>query len=238
MPNELVLFIEVLVVFSSLLLTKKFFGKIGVMAWVCLATVLANLITAKNAEIFGLPCAIGSVMFASTFLATDILTECYGARDAKKAVLMGLGSTILFVLATQIALLYTPSAIDYAEDSMRNLFSLNLQISISSAVMYFVANIADIYIFEAIRKKTNGKYLWLRNNVATILCNCLENFFFVGFAFLGVFSFTDIMLTALSVSLIEAIVGICDTPFLYIARRIKERVNDHSNQGGLENNQG
>lgn len=220
MPNELILFIEIIVVFGSLLLVKKLFGKIGVIAWVCIASVLANLITAKNAEIFGLPCAIGSVMFASTFLATDILTECYSAKDAKKAVLMGLGSTVLFIVATQIALLYTPSSIDYAEESMRNLFSLNLQISISSAVMYFIANFADIYIFEAIRKKTEGRFLWLRNNVATILCNCLENFFFIGFAFMGVFSFADIMMTALSVSVIEAIVGICDTPFLYISRKL------------------
>lgn len=220
MPNELILFIEIVVVFGSLLLVKKLFGKTGVIAWVCIASVLANLITAKNAEIFGLPCAIGSVMFASTFLATDILTECYSAKDAKKAVLMGLGSTVMFIIATQIALLYTPSSIDYAEESMRNLFSLNLQISISSAVMYFIANFADIYIFEAIRKKTEGRFLWLRNNVATILCNCLENFFFIGFAFMGVFSFADIMMTALSVSVIEAVVGICDTPFLYIARKL------------------
>lgn len=223
MANELVLILEIVIVFGTLLLTKKLFGKIGVMAWVCVASVLANLITAKNAELFGLPCAIGTVMFASTFLATDILAECYSPKDAKKAVFMGLGSTVLFVVATQIALLYTPSAIDYADGSMRKLFALNLQISISSAVMYFIANIADIYIFEAIRKKTQGRHLWLRNNVATILCNCLENFFFVGFAFLGVFSFKDILLTALSVSLIEAIVGICDTPFLYIARKIKDK---------------
>lgn len=223
MANEIILILEIVIVFGALLLTKKLFGKVGVMAWVCVASVLANLITAKNAELFGLPCAIGTVMFASTFLATDILAECYSPKDAKKAVFMGLGSTVLFVAATQIALLYTPSAIDYADGSMRELFALNLQISISSAVMYFIANIADIYIFEAIRKKTQGRHLWLRNNVATILCNCLENFFFVGFAFLGVFSFRDIILTALSVSLIEAIVGLCDTPFLYIARKIKDK---------------
>lgn len=223
MANEIILILEIVIVFGSLLLTKKLFGKIGVMAWVGVASVLANLITAKNAELFGLPCAIGTVMFASTFLATDIIAECYSPKDAKKAVFMGLGSTVLFVAATQIALLYTPSAIDYADGSMRNLFALNLQISVSSAVMYFIANIADIYIFEAIRKKTQGRHLWLRNNVATILCNCLENFFFVGFAFLGVFSFKDIILTALSVSLIEAIVGLCDTPFLYIARKIKDK---------------
>jgi len=221
MSNELILFCEIVVVFSLLLMTKKFFGRYGVITWVCIASVLANLITAKNASIFGFSTAIGSVMFASTFLATDILTECYSAKYAKKAVIMGLCSTFVFIIATQIALAYHPSEIDYANDSMLTLFSMNLRISISSMVMYFIANMADIYIFEAIREKTGGRLLWLRNNVATILCNCLENFFFIGFAFYGIYTMNDIIMIALSTSVIEAIVGLCDTPFIYAARHLK-----------------
>lgn len=221
MANELILLVEILFVFSMLLIAKRLFGKNGLMAWVCIASVLANLITAKNATVFGLSTAIGSVMFASTFLATDILTECYSAADARKAVYMGLCSTLVFVIASQIALAYTPSVIDYAHGSMQTLFSMNLRISISSMVMYFIANMADIYVFEAIRKRTGGRWLWLRNNVATILCNCLENFLFIGFAFWGIYTMQDIMIIALSTSAIEAIVGLCDTPFIYAARRIK-----------------
>ncbi|MBQ1792165.1 MAG: VUT family protein, partial [Oscillospiraceae bacterium] len=68
--NNLIIIGEILFVFTALLLCKKFFGKAGVVAWVPIATVLANIITAKNAEIMGLSTAIGTVMFASTFLAT------------------------------------------------------------------------------------------------------------------------------------------------------------------------
>jgi hypothetical protein len=75
--NILILFIEIVVVFGVLLLSKKLFGKVGVISWVGIATVLANIITAKNANIGGLSVAIGTVLFASTFLATDILSECY-----------------------------------------------------------------------------------------------------------------------------------------------------------------
>ena len=84
--NELIIIVEVITVFSILLLCKKLFGKYGLIAWVGLATMLANIITAKNVNIIGLSTAIGTVMFASTFLATDILTECYSVQDAKNAV--------------------------------------------------------------------------------------------------------------------------------------------------------
>lgn len=220
--NELIIGIEIIVLFSILLLCKKLFGKIGVIVWVSLATVLANIITAKNANIFGLSTAIGTVMFASTFLATDILSECYSKNDAKKAINIGLFSNIILIVSTQIALLYKPSEFDYAHEAMNTLFSLNLRISIASAAMYYIANMADIYVFSKIKQKTNGKMLWLRNNVATILCNCLENFGFIGLAFAGVYDVQTILTIAVSTSIVEAIVAVCDTPFLYLARRIKD----------------
>lgn len=219
--NELIIIGEVIVVFSALLLCKRFFGKYGVIAWVALATVLANIITAKNANIMGLSTAIGTVMFASTFLATDILSECYSVADARRAVKLGLFADVLLIVSTQIALLYKPSPFDYAHDAMETLFSLNLQISIASAVMYYIANMADIYVFNKIKKKTEGKRLWLRNNISTILCNCLENFGFIGIAFAGVYDIGTILTIALSTSIIEALVALLDTPFLYAAKRIK-----------------
>lgn len=220
MRNEIIIIIDILAVFSGLLLCKKLFGKSGVIAWVPVATVLANIITAKNAEIIGLSTAVGTVMFASTFLATDILSECYSKEDAKKAIRLGLLSNIMLIAATQIALAYKPSEFDYAHGAMETLFSLNLRISIASAAMYYIANMADIYIFNKLKEKTNGKKLWMRNNISTILCNCLENFGFIWLAFAGIYDGQTILTIAASTSLIEMLVAICDTPFLYMARKI------------------
>lgn len=217
--NEIIFAVEVLIIFSLVLIFHRLFRKEGMIAWVAIATVLANVITAKNAMIFGLSTAIGTVMFASTFLATDILSECYSKKDAQKAVYIGLASNIVLISATQIALKYAPSPFDYAHSAMETLFSLNLRISIASAAMYFIANIADIYIFNKIKEKMNGKRLWIRNNVATILCNCLENFGFIWLAFAGIYDGKTILTIAISTSIIEAIVAILDTPFLYIARK-------------------
>ena len=223
MNNSILLIAEVVTVFGLLLFVKKFFGKEGVIAWVGLATILANVITAKNATIFGLSTAIGSVMFASTFLATDILSECYSEQDAKKAVYLGLFSSALLIISTQIALAYTPSDIDYANDAMKTLFAMNLRISISSMVMYFIANMADVYLFNRIKQRMHGKQLWIRNNVSTILCNCIENFGFIGLAFWGLYDLQTIVMIAFSTSVIELIVALLDTPFLYIAKAIEDK---------------
>ena len=219
--NEKLLFAEIVVVFSLLLLAKRLFGKAGVLAWIPLATVMANILTVKNANIFGLNTAIGSVMFASTFLATDILTECYGVKEARRGVLMGFFGALMFMVCSQIALFYNPSSIDHASEAMRKLFDLNFRVSLASITMYLAANMADVFLYDRLKTRTCGKKIWLRNNISTIVCNCAENFLFVLLGFYGMYDFAQCIGIACSISIIEAIVGICDTPFLYAAIRIR-----------------
>lgn len=225
MSNEILILIEIVSIFTLLLIVSKLFKKEGLIAWVAIATILANVITAKNVTMFGLSTSIGTVLFASTFLATDILSECYTKEDAKKAVYIGLFANVVLIIATQIALRYIPSEFDYAHTAMETLFSLNLRISIASAVMYLVANLADVYIFNKLKEKMNGKYMWLRNNVSTIVCNCLENFGFIFLAFVGIYDLPTILTIALSTSIVEFVVALLDTPFLYLAKKFNNTKN-------------
>lgn len=219
--NTLYLFVEIFCCFAAVILIGKLFGKYGLIAWVGIASVLANIITAKTSNILGLDAAQGSVLFASTFLATDILCEKYDKNTAKTGVLVGLFASVTLIVATQIALLYTPVEYDFAGPSMEILFGLNLRITISSIVMYLIANLADIAVFDKLKRITGGKWLWLRNNTATILCNCLENFGFIFLAFLGIYTAEQCFEIALATSVIEIVAAICDTPFAYIGRKIR-----------------
>lgn len=225
MSSVLLLLIETVFIFGVLILVAKGGRKEGLIAWVALASVLANLFTTKSTILFDNPdwgATCGTVLFASTFLATDILTELYSAKDARKAVFIGAGATIFFIISSQWLLFYPPAPWSLGiQESLSDVFGISLRVSISSVVMYVIANLADVYIYEKLREKTRGKHMWLRNNVATIVCNCAENFLFMFGAFLFVegYSVETILVMALTTSAIEAIIGCCDTPFLYLARK-------------------
>ncbi|MBQ1297947.1 MAG: queuosine precursor transporter [Clostridiales bacterium] len=223
--NTILLLLEIVLCFGFVLFLNRWAGKSGLIVWVAVATVLANIMTAKTVSICGLDVTLGTVLFASTFLCTDIITELYGAREAKKAVLLGLSSAASFIVASQICLAYTPSAIDYADGSMRELFALNLRISCASILMYFIANYCDVLIYDRLKKNMGDRRIWFRNNVATILCNGLENFGFIGLAFAGLYGVKDILIIAGTTTLLEIVVAICDTPFLYIAIKEKRRTD-------------
>ena len=51
--------------------------------------------------------------------------------------------------------------------------------------------------------------------------NWIENFLFYLLAFLGTFSIGQIVAMGLATCLLEIVIGACDTPFLYLARKLK-----------------
>lgn len=218
--NELLFFVSIIAAFTGVILVNRLFGRAGLFAWVSFAPVMANILTAKQVTIFGLDVTMGTIMFASIFLATDILNELYGRREATKAAWIAFASVCGYIIVSNIALLYAPNYLDYSHESMASLFGTSMRISIVSALMFLAANLLDVIIYNQIRKK-NGKALWLRNNVSTITSNCIENFLFITLAFYGQMPFADLMMIALGTTILEVIASICDTPFLYIATRRK-----------------
>lgn len=219
--NHIYLIIEIIVAFGLLLAAKKFFGKAGVFAWIAIATVFANIFEAKNMMLFGMNLAAGHVMFGSVFLATDILSEYYGKAEAKKGVWVGLFADIALIACAQLCRLYIPSSLDTADEAIQRLFSMSVRITAASAVMFFISNWCDVLLFNKIKELTHGRFLWLRNNVATIVCNCLENFLFYIMAFYPTFSMAQIFSMGLATCLLEIVIGICDTPFLYMAKALR-----------------
>lgn len=212
--------ISIIATFSIVVCMEKMFKKEGLYVWISIATITANILVCKSIDILGLTASLGNVMFASIFLATDILSEKYDVKDSRKAVMLAIVSQIIFILATTLAVSYIPSETDLSNESMRTLFSINARVSISSIVMFGASNMLDIYLFEKLKKKF-PKQLWLRNNVSTIISNCLENYFFVFFAFVGIYDYSTILSIATTTSILEIIIAICDTPFMYIAKKLK-----------------
>lgn len=219
--NNILLIISIIGVFTIMLVIKKLLGKEGLIGWMGIASILANLLIIKSVTLLGISATLGNVLFASNFLATDMLTENYGYKEAKKGVKFAIISVISFLLITQVALMYVPNNQDIAQKSYELLFGLVPRITLASVSMFALSNFVDIRLYEYLRKKSDGKKMWLRNNVCTIVSNGSENFLFYLIAFGGTMPLGVIISIALSATIIEILIALCDTPFLYISRKIK-----------------
>lgn len=225
MYNFLIFVLAVVFFLLSVVVIYKLFGKVGIYAYICFATILANIQVCKSIELFGLTTTAGPVLYASTYLCTDILSERYGKDTAKRAVWLGVVINLLWLFGTQLTLWFIPAAADYIQPSLKVVFGMVPRICAASLLSYVISQRLDVFLYHFIWEKTGKteKGLWLRNNGSTMLSQLADSVIFVTVAFAGTMPwnvFAQIMLTNY---LFKVIVAVCDTPFAYIARKVKVR---------------
>jgi uncharacterized integral membrane protein (TIGR00697 family) len=222
MPNELLWIIFALVNFILFITCYKLFGRTGIFAWIAIATILANIQVMKQVTLFGIEATLGNIMYGTIFLATDSLSEKYGKSQANKAVFMGFFILAASIIIMQIALLFQPNSYDTAQPHLESIFGFYLRVAGASLVAYLVSQLLDVYIFHKIKKVLPSiKWLWIRNNVATILSQLLDTAIFVSIAFIGTMETSVLVSIFISTFLIKMMVAALDTPFVYLIGKIK-----------------
>lgn len=227
MYNSILFFVGVAIYLIAVLVAYKLFGKTGLYVFTAISAILANIQVCKSIDIFGMAGTAGNVLYAASFLVTDILSEKYGKKSAQKAVWIGLFTTIIFLIGTQELLLLKPNESDFVDDAMHTLFGLVPRISIGSILGYLCSQTIDVFLYHAIWKKTgeSKKLLWVRNCGSTLVSQGVDTIVFTTIAFYGVYETNIFVSILLTTYFFKAIVALCDTPFVYLARKIKVKTD-------------
>jgi uncharacterized integral membrane protein (TIGR00697 family) len=229
--NSILLVVTIILYYGLLLVAFKRFGKTGLFAWIIIGTVFANLEVNKLIDAFGVEMTLGNVLFSSTFLATDIMSECFSKEDSKTCVRIGVFASICMIIITNIAVLFVPSANDTINDALKTVVSNVPRICIASLGAYIIVQFFDIFMYHKIwdlttTSKTRHDKLWMRNNGSTICSQLLNSILFNVFAFAGIFDVQTLVSVILSTFVLGLILAIFDTPFIYLARLIHEKTGN------------
>lgn len=232
MINEMLWFALMLTTFIGMIITYRFFGRAGLYAWTAMAIIIANIQVMKTIQIFGFVTALGNIIYGTTFLATDILSENYGKKEAKKAVWIGFFMMVMATIIMQICLAFVPDSSDFLSPALQQIFSLLPRITIASLTAYLISQFHDVWAFHFWKRMSKGKYLWLRNNLSTMTSQLIDNAIFTWIAFVGFFGLFgwgqvfswDIIIQIFLVSyVLKWIVALFDTPFVYLSKVIKKK---------------
>lgn len=186
MFNEWLGFVAFLTTFLLMLLMFRLFGSQGLMAWVAIGTIIANIQVLKTVDLFTISATLGNVMFASIYLATDILNDIYGRKVAKRAVWMGFMSTLVMIILMQISLSFDPSEADISQHALNTIFGLVPRIALASIVAYIIGQYVDVFIFSCIKRIfSSDKTFVIRAYGSTMLSSIIDTGIFVIIAFLG-----------------------------------------------------
>lgn len=222
--NEVLWFVTLILSFTTIVVSYKYLGKNGLFLWIVVATIISNIQTVKTVDMFGVSTALGTVLYGSTFLATDILNYKYGVKESRKIIVYGFSAMIIMTIFMIICLLFKPNPSDFAHDSLTTIFSFNIRITIGSIVAFVVSQFIDTTIFHNLQKKYNK--LWISNNVSTIICQAIDTTIFVLVTYIGVMSWKIISEIMISMYIFKVFIAILDTPFMYIASKSKTKCTD------------
>jgi uncharacterized integral membrane protein (TIGR00697 family) len=218
--NEIVFFAH-LVAVGVLLLGAARLGRVWLTAFIAIATVLMNIVVMKNETLFGLAVTGGNVLYAGVFLANDVLNEHFGKQAARRAVVIGFAAGVAVVALMQFELLYTPDAADSAQPHLAYFFAFAHypRIVLASMVTYLLAQVIDIGIYQAIRRRTGtGRLLWLRSNASTWIAQAFDTAFFttVGLWGISINDWTTWWNAVAFAYLMKVGCAALNTPFLYL----------------------
>lgn len=230
MQNELLWLAMLLANFLLIIFAYKLFGKWGLIIWIPVSVIVANIQVIQTVNLFGLAATLGNIVYATSFLITDILSENYGKQEAKKAVWIGFFSLISMTLLMNLALYFKPLEGDefsmVTHQATATIFNLMPRIAIASLTAYMLSQRHDVWAFHFWKRRFHKEnQLWLRNNLSTMVSQLIDSFVFTLIAFYGVFETAVLIEIFITTYFLKWIVAVADTPFVYWARYIFKKDN-------------
>ncbi len=234
-PPEFVWLLTLLLCFGAILAMLRLFGPTGLYVYIAVAVIGANIQVLKSVQfsVYSSPVALGTILFASTFLCTDILAEHYGRDAARRGVWMGFSALLFFNVVMLLTLGFAPLTDAQAGAEMawavpmhghlEALFTPAPALFAAGMAAYLLSQYHDIWLYQALSRLTGKRHLWLRNNASTWISGLIDNTVFSVLAWV-VFAADPIgwqpliFTFILGTYLLRVAVALLDTPFVYAAR--------------------
>lgn len=220
-----------------------FFGKRGLLAAIVLSILLANLQGPKLTIILGMQTSLGVIFYSSIFFATDLLSEKYGRHEANRAVLIGFCVSIIIVVMLSLGLLFQPSdrpgSAVFSNDvheAFETILDFTPRFVFGSLLAYLVSQSFDVWLFHKIKERTQGRHLWLRNNLSTMASQTIDTLLYSFVVWWGVVD----LATAIQLGIVKygfkLAIAVFDTPFIYWARGWPPHKHDDDQSPGSDPN--
>lgn len=188
------------------------------VVFAALSQIIASKIATFDLGFAQVQAPAAVLIFAVTFLLTDIVNEKFGQRETHRMIGITLFTQIAMVVFLYIATKLPPAPFWNKQAEWEALLGVVWRITIASWITFVVSENLDAWLFAVFRRATKGRHLWLRNVMSTIPALTVDTILFVTLAFSG----TGIPLWTLMIGQFATkyLVGILNIPFMYLNKAI------------------
>ena len=193
LSTELSSLIALILCLGLMLFMLRYFGAIGLIVYSVMAIIASNIQVMKVVSYHFIPdpVAYGTITFATTFVANDILTEYYGRAIAFKNILLGLFGMLMMAIFMTTTLGINPALPDnplygdvaHNHTHMVALFSPSIALFVASMTAYLASEFCDVWVFTFLKTLTHRHFTWIRTSLSTTLATLVDNTIFNILAF-------------------------------------------------------
>lgn len=185
--------------------------------------VLANWFNPRFVTVFGLNTDSGTLIFPLTFILSDLITEVYGYKQARRAIWCGFFFNLLFVLYGQMVI-HMPSPEFATNNAMFDeLLSVSTRIIIASGISYFSAEPFNSYLMAKMKIKMKGHFMGVRFVLSTLVASGIDSVIFTVIAFYGMMSTENLMEITFTMWFIKVVIEIIGLPLsIRLAKKLKK----------------
>jgi uncharacterized PurR-regulated membrane protein YhhQ (DUF165 family) len=191
---------------------KPFIGNIPRIPLVlfCLVLIATNILCQWQVKFWHFAVTVGLFVYPLSFLILNYVNELKGRDVSRKMICLGFFVSLI------------PSLI----------FS-TAQITAGSLLAYLMAQLYDVTAYNWLRRKTQGRHLWLRNNASGFVSLLIDTVVFTTVAFVGVLDWSVILSIMYTEYPIKCAYTVFNTAplYLFVFRARKSKIGDFKNVG-------
>ncbi len=186
--------------------------------------LLANWFDPRLVSIFHVTTDAGTLIFPLTFLLSDLITEVYGYRQARRAIWCGFLFNALFMAYGQL-IIHLPSPEYHTHNAAFDaLLGMDGRIIIASTISYFCSEPLNALLMAKLKIKTAGRYMSLRFLLSTVIAAGADSFIFGALAFYATMSHANLLALILTMWLIKVIIELLGLPLaVRLAKKLKAK---------------
>ena len=194
-----------------------------ILAVFCSLLIISNIGAVKLIEFGPIITDGGAFLFPLVYIAGDVLSEVYGFKAARKAILLGFAMSALAAV-TFLVVQVSPPAADWPnQEAFESVLGFVPRIVLASLCGFLVGQLINSYVLVKIKELTKEKGLWARLIGSSVIGQIADTIVFCTIAFYGIITGHEFMVYVLFGFVYKVAVEVIFLPVTYAVIRYIKR---------------
>lgn len=177
--------------------------------------ITANIMIVKQIAVAGVMLPAAIIIFPLSYIISDILTEVYGYRQARRIIWLGFACNLIAVIAFWIGKILPPAEFFQGQEAYESILGSTPRFLLASFAGYIAGEFANSFILAKMKVATNGRWLWTRTIGSTLVGEGIDTVFALTIALGGMLPWPALGGMIIAHWLIKTAYEIIITPLTY-----------------------